>query len=35
MNWQKMAITLLFLLMSLGGTGGVILVGYSVILHAR
>ncbi|PIJ48698.1 MULTISPECIES: protein YohO [unclassified Erwinia] len=35
MNWQKIAVTLLFLLMAIGGVGGVMLVGYSVILHAR
>ncbi len=35
MRWQKMAVTLLFLLLSIGGTGGVMLVGYYVIISAR
>ncbi|WP_078002082.1 protein YohO [Izhakiella australiensis] len=35
MNWQKIAVTLLFLFMAIGGVGGVMLVGYSVIIHAR
>lgn len=35
MNWQKIAVSLLFLLMAIGGMGGVMLMGYSVIIHAR
>ncbi|WP_075180787.1 protein YohO [Pantoea sp. 1.19] len=34
MNWQKMGIVTLFLIMTLGGIGGLMLVGYSIILHA-
>ncbi|SFM88512.1 hypothetical protein SAMN05216516_101138 [Izhakiella capsodis] len=35
MNWQKIAVILLFLFMAICGVGGVMLVGYSVIVHAR
>ncbi len=35
MNWQKIAVTLLFLTMTVGGVGGLMLVGYTVVLHAR
>lgn len=35
MNWQKMGMITLFLIMSLGGVGGLMLVGYTVILHSR
>lgn len=34
MNVQKMAIIGLFLLMALGGIGGLMLVGYTIILHS-
>lgn len=34
MNWQKIGITTLFFLMALGGVGGLMLVGYAIILHA-
>ncbi|KGD73499.1 membrane protein [Tatumella morbirosei] len=32
MNLQKIGITFLFLLMALGGMGGLMLVGYSIII---
>lgn len=35
MNWQKIAITLLFLTMAIGGVGGLMLVGYTIVLHSR
>lgn len=34
MRWQKLTITFLFFMMALGGTGGVILVGYIFLLPA-
>ncbi|WP_029687233.1 membrane protein [Tatumella saanichensis] len=34
MNLQKTAIIGLFLLMALGGIGGLMLVGYAIVLHA-
>ncbi|WP_173633512.1 protein YohO [Paramixta manurensis] len=34
MNWQKIAVITLFLIMALGGMGGLMLVGYTIILHA-
>ncbi|CUU23431.1 hypothetical protein J9874_02186 [Duffyella gerundensis] len=35
MNVQKIAVICLFALMALGGTGGLMLVGYTLILHSR
>lgn len=35
MNWQKIFITLLFLIMAIGGMGGMMLVGYTIVLHSR
>ncbi|WP_232461597.1 hypothetical protein [Tatumella citrea] len=32
MNLQKIGITFLFLLLALGGVGGLMLVGYSIII---
>ncbi|MGV3346315.1 protein YohO [Enterobacteriaceae bacterium LUAb1] len=34
MNWKKISIIALFLMMALGGVGGLMLAGYSIILHA-
>ncbi|WP_249212911.1 MULTISPECIES: hypothetical protein [Tatumella] len=34
MNWQKIGITFLFFLLALGGVGGLMLVGYSIIIGA-
>jgi hypothetical protein len=34
MNWQKMGVVILFLLMALGGIGGVMLTGYTLILYS-
>ena len=31
MRWQKIAITFLFFLMALGGIGGVVLIGFSIM----
>lgn len=31
MRWKKIAITFLFLLMALGGIGGVVLIGISIM----
>ncbi|GEM_PF-211465 len=35
MNWQKFLVGTLFFIMAIGGTGGLMLVGYAIILHAR
>lgn len=35
MNWQKIFISTLFGVMALGGMGGLMLVGYSLILHTN
>nr|MBA2815082.1 hypothetical protein [Candidatus Pantoea persica] len=35
MNWQKIFFTTLFFIMAVGGTGGLMLVGYTLILHSR
>lgn len=34
MNWQKIAVTFLFLMMVLGGIGGVVLTGYTILLRS-
>ncbi|WP_034944941.1 MULTISPECIES: protein YohO [Erwinia] len=34
MNVQKFSVVILFLLMALGGIGGVMLMGYSIIIHS-
>ncbi|RWR02122.1 membrane protein [[Pantoea] beijingensis] len=34
MNLKKIAIITTFLVMAIGGMGGLMLVGYSIILHA-
>ncbi len=34
MNWQKIGITFLFLLLAIGGMGGLMLVGYTIILRS-
>ncbi len=34
MNWQKIGVTFLFLLMALGGVGGLMLVGYTILLRS-
>ncbi|AXF76286.1 protein YohO [Erwinia tracheiphila] len=34
MNWQKIAVTFLFLMMALGGIGGVVLTGYTILLRS-
>jgi len=35
MNWQKIFFATLFFIMAVGGTGGLMLVGYTPILHSR
>lgn len=35
MNWQKIFFATLFFIMAVGGTGGMMLVGYTLILHSR
>ncbi|GLR09937.1 hypothetical protein GCM10007905_26570 [Mixta theicola] len=35
MNWQKFLVGTLFFIMAVGGTGGLMLVGYTIILHSR
>ncbi|MBK0001746.1 MULTISPECIES: protein YohO [Erwiniaceae] len=35
MNWQKIGVVFIFLLMALGGIGGVMLTGYTLILHSK
>ncbi|MDU4095708.1 MAG: hypothetical protein E7H57_20940 [Pantoea sp.] len=35
MNWQKLLFGTLFFIMAVGGTGGLMLVGYTIILHSR
>ncbi len=32
MNWQKIGIISLFFLLALGGMGGLMLVGYSIVI---
>jgi len=34
MDWKKLLVILLFLLMSIGGVGGLMLVGYIVIIYS-
>ncbi len=34
MNWRKIAVITLFLIMAFGGTAGLMLVGYTLILHS-
>jgi len=34
MNLQKFGVIVIFLLMALGGIGGVMLTGYTLILHS-
>ncbi len=35
MNWNKIFIGTLFAVMAIGGMGGMMLVGYSLILHTH
>lgn len=34
MNWQKIGVVAMFVLMALGGIGGVMLTGYTLILYS-
>ncbi|PLV60689.1 protein YohO [Erwinia sp. E602] len=34
MNWQKIGVVTMFVLMALGGIGGVMLTGYTLILYS-
>lgn len=35
MNWNKILIGTLFAIMAIGGMGGMMLAGYSLILHTH
>lgn len=34
MNWQKIGVICIFAMMALGGIGGVMLVGYTIIIRS-
>lgn len=34
MNWQKIGVVVIFLLMAVGGVGGVMLAGYTFIVRS-
>ena len=34
MNWQKIGVIFIFLMMALGGIGGVMLTGYTILIRA-
>lgn len=34
MNWQKIGVVFIFLLMSVGGVGGMMLAGYTFIVRS-
>lgn len=34
MNWQKFGVICLFLMMALGGIGGVMLTGYTILIRS-
>lgn len=34
MNWQKIGVIIIFLMMALGGIGGVMLTGYTILIRS-